>query len=144
MKQKIYVASSWRCKHQPGIVQLLRSDGHEVYDFRNPEPGNSGFAWSAIDRDWIEWSPEAFRAALDQQVAIDGFGLDMDALKWCETCVLVLPCGRSAHLELGYACGAGKKTAVLIPEPQEPELMYKMLGAILVSENELIAWVNAS
>ena len=26
----------------------------------------------------------------------------------CDACVLVLPCGRSAHLEAGWCCGKGK------------------------------------
>lgn len=43
----IYVASSWRNLLQPGIVVALRRCGHDVYDFRNPAPGNKGFAWAA-------------------------------------------------------------------------------------------------
>ena len=30
--------------------------------------------------------------------------------RWDDTFVLVLPCGRSAHLELGWAVGQGKRT----------------------------------
>lgn len=44
----------------------------------------------------------------------------------CDLCVLVLPCGRSAHLELGYAVGAGKVTIVLIPDAQERVLGHTM------------------
>jgi hypothetical protein len=50
----------------------------------------------------------------------------MGALKWCDTCVLVLPCGRSAHLEAGWAAGAGKFTVGLLADG-EPDLMWKML-----------------
>ena len=39
----------------------------------------------------------------------------MDALLEADACVLVLPCGASAHLEFGYAVGAEKLTAVLFP-----------------------------
>lgn len=46
---RIYLASSWRNAAQPGLVALLRSWGHEVYDFRNPAPGETGFAWQT---DW--------------------------------------------------------------------------------------------
>ena len=42
---------------------------------------------------------------------------------WADTCVLVLPCGRSAHAEEGWFAGKGLKTVVYIPEKQEPELM---------------------
>jgi hypothetical protein len=44
---RIYLASSWRNPHQPMLVDLLRKDGHEVYDFRNP-PNLNGFAWPQI------------------------------------------------------------------------------------------------
>lgn len=123
---RIYVASSWRNKRQPEVVRSLREAGHEVYDFRNPEPGDHGFQWSAIDPDWQNWTPEQYLAALEHPIAKSGFGKDMQALDWCEVCVLVLPCGRSAHLEAGYARGSGKATLILLDETSEPELMYKM------------------
>ena len=141
---KIYVASSWRCPYYPEVVVALRSLGHDVYDFRNPAPGQHGFAWSEIDLDWTRWDPHTFRTALGVGVACRGFGLDMAALALCDACVAVLPCGRSAHLELGYAIGAGKRTAVYVPEGVnfEPELMYKMLDAILITPEELRAWAQ--
>ena len=49
---KLYVASSWRNLNQPTVVELLRKCGHEVYDFRNPAPGDNGFHWEEIDPDW--------------------------------------------------------------------------------------------
>jgi hypothetical protein len=137
---KIYVASSWRCKHQPRVVTLLRSMGHWVYDFRNPVYGLSGFSWSNIDPDWINWSPEVFRNSLKHPIARAGLERDMSALESCDACLLVLPCGRSAHFELGLARGLDKLTAIYIPEQQEPELMYAEVDEILVSESELLDW----
>lgn len=139
----IYVASSWRCVHQPPVVKMLQELGHDVYDFRNPAPGNRGFAWSEIDPDWLKWSPEAFRAALNHPIAIGGFMLDMTALRRCDACLCVLPCGRSAHLELGWAAGAGKATAVFAPELPEPELMYRMLGDMLLDYGDVASWANS-
>ena len=48
---RIYVASSWRNQYYPEVVSALRSAGHEVYDFRNPPHGGSGFRWTDIDPD---------------------------------------------------------------------------------------------
>jgi hypothetical protein len=50
-----------------------------------------------------------------------------------------MPCGRSAHLEAGYFVGAGKPLYIVIYDPCEPELMYKMATQICLSERELIA-----
>lgn len=127
--RRIYVASSWRNPQQPPIVAALREMGHEVYDFRNPAPGNDGFSWREIDPNWLSWSPETYVSLIrTSMVARSGFNLDKAALDWCDTCVLVLPCGRSAHLEAGYACGQGKRVLFFLsPDKFEPELMY-LLG----------------
>lgn len=120
----IYVASSWRNDLQPSIVAALRACGHEVYDFRNPAPGNTGFPWSAIDPAWEQWTPDAYREALQYPIAKAGYALDINALKACDACVLVLPSGRSASWEFGYAMGQGKSGFVVQFGKVEPELMY--------------------
>lgn len=126
-KRKIYLASSWRNGYQRQVLAALREDDHEVYDFRNPAPGQKGFAWSAIDPDWQSWDAQQYRAALDHAIAIEGYGFDKRALDWCDTCVCLLPCGKSAHLEAGYVAGQGKEVFFLLYGPKpEPELMYKL------------------
>ena len=57
---------------------------------------------------------------------------------WTDTCVLVLPCGRSAHTEAGWMAGAGKRVLAYIPEMLEPELMYKLFDAVAGSLEELV------
>jgi len=132
---KIYVASSWRNERQPIVVQKLREEGHEVYDFRNPKEHSherdEGFHWSDIDPDWMKWTPEQFVSALDHPLAAAGFKSDMEGIETAEALVLVMPCGRSAHLEMGYAAGAGIPTIILMADG-EPELMYKMATAFAI------------
>lgn len=138
--RNIYVASSWRNPYQPAVVERLRLAGHTVYDFRHPAPGNKGFGWSAIDPDWLNWTPPQFAQALQHPVAQAGFALDHAAMEAADTFVLVLPCGRSAHLELGWACGQGKDAFILIPtEQEEPELMYlEAKGGIYFNADDLV------
>lgn len=141
--RRIYVASSWRCADQPSVVEALREAGHEVYDFRNP-PAGTGFAWSEIDANWLEWGVDTYRDLLNHQRAVEGFASDFDAMRWADTFVLVLPCGRSAHLELGWAVGQGKRTAILLSQDKfEPELMYRMVDKLATSLDELLAWAEA-
>lgn len=130
-KRNIYVASSWRNHQQGLVVSMLKLQGHDVYDFKNP-PNRSGFAWSEIDPNWESWSSEQYVAALRTKRAVDGFDSDFNAMKAADTCVLVLPCGRSAHLEAGWFVGAGKELYIFSPETHEPELMYKMCNGILL------------
>ena len=138
---KIYVASSWRNVHQPKIVAQLRDRGHKVYDFRHPAANDHGFSWREIDPNWQSWDDREFQKALQQPIADRGFKFDMDALNTADAVVLVLPCGRSAHLELGYAVGRRKPTAILLHGPTEPELMYKMADCIACDETTLFNWL---
>lgn len=70
------------------------------------------------------------------------FKNDIEAMRSCDACVLVLPCGRSAHTEAGWFAGAGKKVFVYIPTKQEPELMYKLFDGVCTSLPELIAAID--
>lgn len=136
---RIYVASSWRNQRQPSVVRELRSRGHDVYDFRNP-PGRTGFSWKQCADEHQIRDPRRFRdEVLRSPLARAGFKSDMDALSAADATVLVLPCGRSAHLELGWAAGAGRRTYVLFDEAvDEPELMYLMNTRICLSIDELV------
>jgi hypothetical protein len=134
---KIYVASSWRNEYQADVVARLRAEGHDVYDFRNP-PNRTTFAWSDIDPDWETWTTAHFRAALGTPIARAGFHSDMGALRACDATVLVLPCGASAHTELGWAAGARKLTIIYDPTAcVRPELMYAMCDAIIDDLDDL-------
>lgn len=141
---KIYVASSWRNDRQPKVVERLRgaSGTYEVYDFREPTPGDHGFHWSDIDADWQQWTPLQFREALLHPIAKRGFKSDMRALYAADVVVLVMPCGRSAHLELGFAVGNGADTVILLSDG-EPELMYGMADKICTTLDEVCAWMDA-
>lgn len=120
------------------MVERLRAEGFAVYDFKNPEPGNHGFHWSEIGPNWQSWSAAEFRDALNHPIAEEGFENDMDALAFCDACVLVNPCGRSAHLELGQAVGTGKSTFILLADGDESELMYRMAEHLCLDLDELV------
>lgn len=139
MKKKIYVASSWRNEYQQNLVEYLRNLGYEVYDFKHPNYGLPGFQWSRIDNDWQNWNMDDYRDALEDPYAQFGFNRDFDAMKAADICVLLLPCGRSAHLEAGWMKGAGKKVIAYIDPivTIEPELMYLLLDGIALDLADL-------
>ena len=145
---RIYVASSWRNARQPEVVSRLRAAGHEVYDFRHPPGGDHlGFSWSEIDPEWLRWSVSQYLAALDHPVAAAGFDSDFGAMQWADAFVLVLPSGRSAHLEAGWCAGARKPLLILLDEGEFDgavgvsaiELMYRMATYVGPSLDELVA-----
>lgn len=138
---KVYVASSWRNEIYPGIVTCLRENGHEVFDFRKPPGGGNGFHWTEIDPAWQDWAPEQFRENLDHPLAAYGCGADFAGMNWAECAVMVAPCGRSAHLELGWFIGQGAPTIVLL-QNGEPELMYKLVNHLAISMEEVLGFLN--
>ena len=140
---KIYLASSWRNEMQPETLKLLRQAGHDVYDFRNPFHADSGFSWSDLDDNWLNWTAAQYRSnLLTNPIAAFGFNNDMRAMQWAETCVLLLPCGRSAHLEAGWFCGQGKTCVIRTFDGEEPELMALMATDIVVNDGELLKAVR--
>lgn len=138
----IYVASSWRNKYQPKVIQALRNAGHDVYDFRNPTEGDNGFSWKELDPEYPrKWDVDFYREALQSNQAIRGYKHDITAVRKADVCVYVLPAGRSASWEFGYIMGQGKRGIVLQCEPEDPDLMFRE-AEIVGSIPELVALFN--
>lgn len=136
---RVYVASSWRNEQQPKVIADLQSFGHQVYDFRNPPSGVPGFAWGEIGKDWQQWTADAYRKHLTTHpIAARGYMSDMRGMEWADTCLLLLPCGRSAHLEAGWFAGRGKRLIIWARDGEEPELMALMANAICINLDEVI------
>jgi len=136
---RVYLASSWRNSYFNKIVDTLRDVGHDVFNFRSPRPGNVGFHWKEIDEKWQDWSTLEYREVLETNTIVaNGYLSDLRGMQWADTCVLLLPCGRSAHLEAGWFAGANKRLIIYMPEVQEPDLMYLMANHIVVNVDELI------
>lgn len=139
---KIYIASSWRNPYYEQVVKRLREEGYEVYDFLNPPHGGNGFHWTDVDENAPNWTFEEYAEGLNHPLAERQFKADLDALEWADACVLVLPCGRSAHTEAGWMAGRGKKVVVYIPKMEEPELMYKLFDKVVGSIDNVILCVS--
>lgn len=153
----IYVASSWRNPRYEGILDCLEQWNIAYYNWRDEE----GFHWSDVFSELVwtndagktvntmqmhidHWTdpipPEMFARAMRHQRAQQGFERDMRHLEEAEAVILLLPCGKSAHLEAGWAVGSGKPTVVYAPEDLQPELMYGMFGQLITDIDELMRW----
>lgn len=138
---RIYVASSWRNYIHPKVVERLRELGHETYDFKRDETAN--FHWSEVGINSEGETFDNYVRGVHTERAWRGYMSDYAALADCDVCVLVLPCGRSSHLELGYAAGRFKKTAVLFQgeEVVTPELMYLACDKLARDMEDLETWL---
>ena len=136
--KKVYVASSWKNDYYTMVVEALLEAGFDVYDFRNPPHGGQGFHWTDIDEDASNWTFKQYKDGLMHPKAYRQFRADRDALYGADACVLVLPCGRSAHTEAGWMAGKGKRVVAYIPKLEEPELMYRLFYDVVDNLADLI------
>ena len=139
-KLKIYLASSWQNKEYEQVLNTLRLEGYETYDFKHPENKElSNFDWEKLDKEYNKWTCSDFKKALNHPETIKAFQKDFQAMQEADFCVLLLPCGRSAHSEAGWMKGKGKKVFILdLSENPKPELMYRMYDDYLTETMELI------
>lgn len=118
----VYLIGSLRNPTVPYVAGQLRLQGFEVFD------------------DWFAAGPEAddywqkyevnrghdLKAALQGHAAKHVFAFDQRHLDRSDIGILVLPAGKSGHLELGYMCGQGKRCYVLFSgEPERFDVMYQ-------------------
>lgn len=143
MQRRIYIASSWRGeKDVLNLATLLRRRNHEVYAFCEDGAGHYSFGFST--------TPGAgsmtAREMLQTDEARQAFAADKAGLDWADTCVLLLPAGRSSHLEAGYAVGQGKDLFILDLEAAlgECDVMYGFARAIRRTWPELATLLEAS
>lgn len=133
---KFYVASSWKNIHLDAVFSELKRLGQEAYDFRV-----EAFSWRDVYPHCSSdetWSAGALTAALEHPTSQAGFERDMEALRAADVVLLVLPSGRSAHLEAGWAACAGKPVAVLAPNGCKPELMYSLTHGVFTRVEEAV------
>lgn len=103
----------------------------------------SDHVWSGSTDHWTTpIPPYQFISAMEHERSIAGFQRDMNHLRDAEAVILLLPCGKSAHLEAGWAAGAGKPLALYAPEPLQPELMYGMMELITADIHLLMKWAK--
>lgn len=138
----IYVIGSLRNPQVPVVGNALRAAGYDAFDDWY-SPGES------CDDRWKDYEVIRGRSYYDAILghhAEHAFALDYKHLDRCDAAVLVLPAGKSAHLELGWVIGQRKPGFVLFdsePEADRFELMYRFVfttgGDIVFNHESLLA-----
>lgn len=138
---RIYLASSWRNNHYYRMLDRLSTLGYGVYDFRN---ANSKFSWKQVDPLAAMATNKRYLEHIDNELCEKAFQNDMQALTQCDVCVMLMPCGNSAHAEMGYAVGADKPVAIFLGDDDSlrPDLMWKMANLITDNQEKLESWLK--
>lgn len=125
----------------PALANRLRAafPQHEIFD----DWYSAGFEADDMWRDYEKGKGHDFQAALRGHAAKHVFQFDKHHLDTCDVAVLVLPAGKSGHLELGYVAGKGKPTAILLDsDPDRFDVMYQFADRVAKTEVELVEWLS--
>lgn len=107
---KIYIATSWKLENIAKMLAAkLREEDHEVDCFCDPSTGRYVFHWTEFVSDPGELKQYDAKSFINDPKVQRAFKEDKKHIDWADAVVMILPCGRSAHLEAGYAKGCGKR-----------------------------------
>lgn len=133
--KKIYLIGSLRNKEVPKLANKLRKLGFDVFDDWWA-PGKN------TDKEWKKYEIQrgrTYKEALKGYHAIDVFEFDHKHLLSCDIGILLLPCGKSGHMELGYLKGLKKKTYVLMNKKSlRWDIMYQLSDGVFDNLKDLI------
>lgn len=129
-----FVSGRWRNRDNVlDLTNKIRTKGYEVYCFleashsthrinNDPEADMQTF-------EKLDWRNDPYVESV--------FENDMNGEKNSDTFVLLLPAGKSCHIEAGVAFGLGKK-CILIGEQKEAESLYLIFSKVYSTVDEFL------
>ena len=131
MKKKIYIIGALKNAEITNIAAELRPKDnysnrveYDVFDqWITPGPDADQYLFEySKKRGWN------YKEALTCDAAKNNFDFDKRHIDSADIVVMVMPSGKSAHLELGYSIGMGKEAHILFDkEPERFDLMYNFV-----------------
>ena len=134
MIKSVYIIGSLRNPQIPEFANELDARGYEAFaDWFQSGPQTDDF-W----KDYSKARGRSYKQALDSKGANASFNLDKENLDSCDAAVMLMPAGKSGHLELGYVVGQGKPGYILFDgEPERYDLMYKLATGVFFDKQDL-------
>lgn len=137
---KLYLIGSLRNKAVPLLAKTIRtSTSFEVFDDWMAAGPEADDWWKTYEID----RGHSYAEALSGFAARHVFEFDRHHLDTSDAAVLLLPAGRSGHLELGYMAGRNKPTYILLDGSYTDEgrfdVMYNFATRVFQKEEDLIA-----
>lgn len=138
----IYLIGSLRGQRVPEVAQDLRELGYAVFDDWYAVGPEADDYWRTYEKN----KGNTYLQGLAGAAAINVYNFDKRHLDAATCAVLVAPAGKSAHLELGYILGSGKRGFILLDEeePERWDIMYKFATGITHTISELAAWLGSA
>jgi hypothetical protein len=135
IKGQIYVIGSLR---NPLITELtikLEQEGFNIFSewFAASENADDSL------RDYFKARGYSYKEALQSHAAKHIFSFDKYHLDQSAAAVLVMPAGKSCHLEAGYMVGCGKPVFYYMEEePERWDIMVQFCSAVCIGYDDLV------
>lgn len=130
-----YLIGSLRNPKIQVLAEEMRAAGIDVFDDWHAAGERADDSWQEYEQARGRNYVEALKGAHAQNV----FEFDKRNIDAARAVVLVIPAGKSGHLELGYAAGTGKPSYILLDgEPERLDVMYNFATAVFESVGQLI------
>lgn len=144
---KLYLIGSLRNQAIPSLAARLRKTRpeYEIFDDWFAAGPEADDFWKTYEQGKFGTDSAAYVSGLNGYAADHVFQFDKHHLDTSSHALLVLPAGKSGHMEIMYAAyGVGANTAILLEEGVDPrwDVMYKFIPNILTSFNEVEEWMN--
>lgn len=137
---KVYIIGSLRNPNIPVFGKKLRALGVEAFDDWYAAGERADDSW----KDYESARDRTYDEALNGHAATHVFEFDKKHLDESAAGVLILPAGRSGHLELGYLIGSGKPGYILHDDPDRWDVMYRFATGVFFDEEKLIDTIRTN
>ncbi len=142
MSTVLYLIGSLRNDRIPKLAKKLRADHPEieVFDDWYSAGREADDYWKTYEQD----RGRTYEEALAGYAARHVFSFDKFHLDRATHVLLVLPAGKSGHMEVMYAeYGTKAKTAILLdPEDVRWDVMYQFIPTVLNTDGEIADWLS--
>lgn len=141
-KTMVYLTGALKNPRIPVLGNTLRGLGFDVMDeWHTPGPH--------ADENWQAYEAQrgrTYNEALRGRAATNVFLFDRAYLDLSDIVILVMPAGKSAMLELGYAKGRGKESIIYLDgeEPDRYDVMPGFADHVVKTEEELLVLLGGN
>lgn len=131
----IYLIGSLRNSKIPEFGEELRAVGFEVFDDWYAAGPEADDYWQRYEQN----RGRTYKEALTGLAAGHVFDFDRKHLLAADTGILMLPAGKSGHIELGIMIGQKKRTYILLDgEPERFDVMYRFATGVFITKSALL------
>jgi len=139
--KSVYIVGSLRNPEVPLVANELEKLGIEAFDDWYGAGPEADDKWKEHE----QFRGRNYSEALDGYAARHVFDFDRTHLNRVDAGLLVLPAGRSGHLELGYITGLGKPSFILTgPNHERWDVMYCFATKVFFSKDEMYEYFAAN